>query len=262
MKLLELVDPLRKILDDASEAILKIYQDPSLFEVDHKDDKSPLTAADMASNEIICEGLKILEPSIPIVSEENRAIPYHERQMYEYFWCVDPLDGTKEFIQRNGEFTINVALVKQQRAVLGLILVPVSGECFVGIDGGGARMYFNGKYDEIHCRQFDEQAEGLGLVCSRSHLNEQTQNNIGRFRDPVLHPRGSALKFTVLATGQADVYPRLGPTMEWDTAAAQIILEEAGGSLVQWDSREPLVYNKESLLNPNFLAFGQGELSL
>lgn len=261
MKLLELVDPLRKILDDASKAILEIYKDPSLFEVNHKKDNSPLTAADMASNEIICEGLKTLDPSIPIVSEENRTIPYTERQTYEYFWCVDPLDGTKEFIQRNGEFTINVALVKQDRAVLGIITVPVSGECFVGIDGEGARKYFNGRYEKIHCRQFDEKAEGLGLVCSRSHLNEQTQKYISRFSVPELHPRGSALKFTVLATGQADVYPRLGPTMEWDTAAAQIILEEAGGSLVQWDSREPVVYNKESLLNPNFLAFGQGKLS-
>ncbi|MDH3651453.1 MAG: 3'(2'),5'-bisphosphate nucleotidase CysQ [Saprospiraceae bacterium] len=261
MQILSFIDPLRAILDSASKAILEIYQDPNRFEVDRKSDNSPLTAADRASNDIICRGLEALNPSLPIVSEESIEVHYKVRSKYDYFWMVDPLDGTKEFIRRNGEFTINVALIHQTRAVLGCILVPVSGELFIGIDGKGARRYKGEEFHLMSCRNFREDAPALNLVCSRSHLNDQTKEYVSNFNEPVMLPRGSALKFTVLAAGEADIYPRLGPTMEWDTAAAQIILEEAGGSLLEWESREPLQYNKSSLLNPNFIAFGNGVLS-
>ena len=260
MNLRNLYSPLLSIAEEASKAILDIYNDPERFNVQLKNDDSPLTAADQASNEIICAGLQDINGDIPIISEENKQIPFEERSAYEYCWMVDPLDGTKEFVKRNGEFTINIALIKDSRAVLGLMHIPVAGASFYASMGDGAYKVHDGETSAIKCRPFDSQAKSLGMVCSRSHPNDRTLHYVEKYIDPILVPRGSALKFTAIAQGEADIYPRLGPTMEWDTAAAQIILESAGGQVLDFETRLPLRYNKENLLNPNFIAFGLGSL--
>ncbi len=242
----------------AGEAILKIYEDESLFNVEHKKDESPLTAADKAANEIICDALVQLDVNYPIISEENKQLPFEQRKDYNYFWCVDPLDGTKEFIKRNGEFTINVALIEKDRPVLGVIYIPVTGEMFFGCKGEGAWYRSNGTETRLECQGFTKTDAGLQILCSRSHLNDRTREYIEQYNQPEMMPRGSSLKFLEIAKGIGHLYPRLGPTMEWDTAAAQIILEEAGGQILKWDTRKPLVYNKENLLNPEFIAVGKG----
>jgi len=260
LDLLKLYSPLLTIAKQASQSILSIYDDPDRFNVQIKKDDSPLTAADQASNDIICAGLQNIDAGIPIISEENKQIPFEERSTYNYCWMVDPLDGTKEFVKRNGEFTINIALIEDGAVVLGLMHIPVTAETYFASKGDQAHKERDGKREIIKCRTFDNQAKGLGMVCSRSHLSTATNDYVDKYHDPVLVPRGSALKFTVIAQGDADIYPRLGPTMEWDTAAAQIILESAGGQVLDFESRKPLRYNKENLLNPNFIAFGQGSL--
>lgn len=248
------------IAEKASNAILDIYKDPDAFEVQSKKDDSPLTAADQASNDIICTGLHNLDAGIPIISEENRQIPFEERSNYSHCWMVDPLDGTKEFVKRNGEFTVNIALIENNRVVLGLMYIPVTGEAYYASRGEPAYKVIGGQSITIKCRTFDKNKKGLGMVCSRSHLSEATRDYVEKYNEPILVPRGSSLKFTVIAQGDADIYPRLGPTMEWDTAAAQIILECAGGQVLDFETNAPLQYNKEDLLNPNFIAFGAGTL--
>ncbi len=244
------------IAGEAGAEILKIYETQTDIGIEYKKDDSPLTKADSAANQKICEELDLLNPKFPIISEENKQIPYAERSQYEYYWLVDPLDGTKEFIKRNGEFTVNIALIKDQRPLAGVVYVPVRGELFWAIKGAGAYHKRNGVEQKISCMPFSGQESGLGIVCSRSHLNEATQTFVEQFESPKLLARGSSLKFTIIARGEAHIYPRLAPTMEWDTAAAQIILEEAGGKVLDAHSRQPLRYNKEDLLNPHFIAYG------
>ena len=256
----EFYHPLIDIVQKASKAILKVYEDPTRFAVNYKEDNSPLTAADQASNLIICENLENLYPEIPIISEENRNVDYSERSGYDYCWMVDPLDGTKEFVKRNGEFTINIALIHQGESVLGIMHIPVTGVSFLASKGDTAYIWKDDHLSGIRCRSYDHTSIGLGLVCSRSHLNDATRSYVDQYEQPVMVPKGSALKFTVIAMGEADIYPRLGPTMEWDTAAAQIILESAGGKVLDFETRMPLRYNKPNLLNPNFIACGDGEI--
>ena len=256
MNLLAFRDQLKEIVIKAGEEILDIYQQPELFAVEHKADQSPLTAADKAANEVICTSLQKMSEHFPIISEENKMVPFELRKTYPYFWCVDPLDGTKEFIKRNGEFTVNIALIAQNRPILGIIHIPVTGEIYFGAKGEGAFYREEDGWKKISSVPFTYQDKGLKILCSRSHLSDDTSNYIEQFEEPELLPRGSSLKFLVIARGQAHIYPRLGPTMEWDTAAAQIILEESGGQVVEFASGKPLHYNKESLLNPDFLAFG------
>ena len=261
MDLQHFEEALLPVVHKARRAILEIYADVDRFNIEYKDDESPLTAADRTSNRIICEALNKLSPDIPIISEENREVPYEVRRHYTYCWLVDPIDGTKEFIKRNGEFTINVALVHEGRPILGLVDVPVQDETFVGMLGGGAKVISASGVQSLQCRRFTTEEKGLTIVCSRSHLSDTTREFVNRYKRPHLLARGSALKFTVIAAGDADIYPRLGPTMEWDTAAAQILLEEAGGKMLDFVTRQPLLYNKENLLNPNFIAFGNGEIA-
>lgn len=248
---------LRQIALDAGAAILDIYNDPSSFNVEHKADDSPLTAADRAANAIICAGLETLPTIFPIISEENKAVPYEVRRNYEHYWLVDPLDGTKEFIKRNGEFTVNIALVRGQEVVLGVVYAPVLDELYWGGDGLGAFVSKQGGTPEpLQAARYTLQDQGLKVVCSRSHLNEATQAFVDALQAPDLVATGSSLKFLLLAAGQAHLYPRLAPTMEWDTAAAQAILEAAGGQVLQYKTQAPLRYNKENLLNPHFTAQG------
>ena len=258
---LKLAKEVAKIAKKAGEAILKIYNEADDFQIQQKSDDSPLTLADQSANKVICDALEKLDVQYPIISEENKAIPYAERKDFEYYWLVDPLDGTKEFIKRNGEFTVNIALIHQQRSVMGVVYAPVLDEMYYAVKGQGAHLEKDGKTIQLRAAHFTQKDKNLGVVCSRSHLNEGTENFVKALDEPELVATGSSLKFLILATGKAHLYPRLAPTMEWDTGAAQIVLEEAGGKVLQADSGEPLLYNKENLLNPFFIAYGEEAVS-
>ena len=252
----ELAREVAKIAKIAGEAILKIYNEADDIQIQQKDDNSPLTIADRTANAIICEHLEKLEVQFPIISEENKLVEKDVRQKYEYYWLVDPLDGTKEFIKRNGEFTVNIALIHQQRSILGVVYAPVMDEMYIAVKDEGAFLEKNGEEIELSAKYFALTDAELGVVCSRSHLNEPTENFIKKLNKPNLVATGSSLKFLILAKGAAHIYPRLAPTMEWDTGAAQIILEEAGGKVINNETGKPLLYNKDNLPNPHFIAYG------
>ena len=238
----------------AGDAILEIYAQD--FEVDFKDDASPLTAADLASHRYIVAALAELTPDLPVLSEESADIPYATRRDWGTFWLVDPLDGTKEFVKRNGEFTVNIALIHQGRPVLGVVHAPVLDVTYSAAAGEGAFRRRHGGADEaIGTRA--PQGRTLTVVASRSHSNADTDAflaEVGNRYDVELTSKGSALKICLVADGEANLYPRTGPTMEWDTAAAQAVLEAAGGVMAIFGSATPLHYNKADLLNPHFLA--------
>lgn len=254
-----LVQEVIKIAKSAGDAILDIYHKEENFNVEQKADDSPLTIADRTANKIICDGLEALSEQHPIISEENKEIPYEERKHFRTAWLVDPLDGTKEFIKRNGEFTVNIALIEEQHIVLGVVYTPVTGEMSWAVKGEGAFQMNVAGNDviKLQAADFNMTDEGLGVVCSRSHLNEATQAFVDALNHPERVPKGSSLKFLILAKGRAHLYPRLAPTMEWDTGAAQIILEEAGGKVINDETKAPLLYNKENLRNPHFVAYGK-----
>ena len=257
MNLTEIVNNVAVIAVEAGNAIMEIYENADDIEITSKADDSPLTLADQKSNEVICRGLELLNVSYPIISEENKEIPYDQRKDFETHWLVDPLDGTKEFIKRNGEFTVNIALIHQQKPVLGVVYAPDLKELFWAVKDEGAFIKKDGAIQQLKALDFKMTDPHLKVVCSRSHLNEATQNFVDSLDRPDLVARGSSLKFLILANGNAHVYPRLGPTMEWDTAAAHIILEEAGGQIIDEETKAPLLYNKENLLNPYFIAYGK-----
>ncbi len=248
-----MIEELKNIAVRAGKAVLEIYGEDD-FQVELKGDDSPLTIADKKSNDVICEGLERLEIQYPILSEENKMIEYDDRKSYDRYWCVDPLDGTKEFVKRNGEFTINIALIENQESILGVVYIPVTDELYWAQKGQGAFRQKDGEVSRLQAPKYNDSDEGLVLVCSRSHLNEETQAFLNQYKDPKTLSRGSSLKFLSIAEGKAHIYPRLAPTMEWDTSAAQIVLEEAGGEVVQHETGEKLKYNKESLVNPWFVA--------
>jgi 3'(2'), 5'-bisphosphate nucleotidase len=253
---LDLIPELLEIARKAGDAILKIYHSEADFGVEAKSDSSPLTLADKAANEVICRGLEALPVSFPIISEENKLLPYEVRRTWAQCWLVDPLDGTKEFIKRNGDFTVNIALVENGEVVAGVVGIPAQDELYWAVKGQGAFMIKNRAEKPIHAAQFSQADTGLNIVCSRSHLTPETEAFISKYTTPNLVSRGSALKFLLLAKGDAHVYPRIAPTMEWDTAAAQIVLEEAGGKVLVFETGEPMRYNRENLLNPSFVAYG------
>lgn len=255
MNYTDLLPELQQIARDAGAAIMEIYNNCEGVVIEKKADDSPLTAADKASNTVICAGLEKLSLQYPIVSEENKMVPFATRKGYNYYWLIDPLDGTKEFIKRNGEFTVNIALVHQGRVVMGVVYTPALDELYWASVGNGAFMQSEGQTNAIKAPAFSMKDEGVKVVCSRSHMNDETKNFISQLNAPDLVSKGSSLKFLELATGKAHLYPRVAPTMEWDTAAAQIILEEAGGKVLQFGTSEPVVYNKENMLNPYFVAY-------
>jgi 3'(2'), 5'-bisphosphate nucleotidase len=234
----------------AGEAILEVYKQD--FSVIHKADDSPLTQADLASHVIIRDALAALTPEVPLLSEESADIDYHIRSGWSEYWLVDPLDGTKEFVNRNGEFTVNIALIQNNKAVAGVVYVPVSGVCYTGIVEAGAMRYAPGQQPEkIRVRR--PCADPMVVVGSRSHANPKLEQHLAALGDYQLVSMGSSLKFCLLAEGKADFYPRLGPTSEWDTAAAHAVVTAAGGTIIKLNG-EPLEYNrKDSLLNPEFL---------
>jgi len=250
-------------IDAAAKAcaeILTVYHSND-FQAEAKGDNSPLTLADKKAHHAITDILQA-SSDYPILSEEGKAIPYAERKNWDYFWMVDPLDGTKEFIKRNDEFTVNIALIHQGRPVLGVVAVPVTGDVFYAAEGQGAFLKRAGQTTSLPRRSTtDLKQPGLRVVASRSHMNAETEAFIAQLTAPELVSAGSSLKFMLLAEGKADVYPRYAPTMEWDTAAADAIVREVG--LTVWRQpqgaprglTDPLTYNKEDLLNPFFLVY-------
>ena len=237
--------------------ILDIYADEDRFHTEVKKDHSPLTEADKRSNKIICEALAELYPEIPVISEESKQVEYAIRAGYKSFFLVDPLDGTKEFIKRNGEFTINIAYVEGNRSVGGFVYIPCSDLAYMAELGNGSwRVGTDNQKTALRSEPFYLMDRGIRVVASRSHIDDLTSNMISQLNMPEIVSVGSSLKFLLLAEGKAHFYPRLAPTMEWDTAAAQCILEEAGGSVLQLNNLQPVVYNKPDLLNPYFMAMG------
>ena len=248
------IDSLKEIAKKAGNAILEVYITDFNDNIELKDDNSPLTLADKRAHGIIEAGLNSLPVKYPILSEESIIPNYKIRKSWELFWMVDPLDGTKEFINKNGDFTVNIALIKKGKVVFGCIQVPVENVCYWGLEGSGSFREKDGQVKRLKVKTFDAKTKGLKILGSRSHMNQDTRDYLGQFDNPVLLARGSSLKMMMIAEGKADLYPRMGPTMEWDTAASQIILEEAGGSMKKIDELTDLVYNKEDLLNPYFIA--------
>jgi 3'(2'), 5'-bisphosphate nucleotidase len=244
------------IARDAGKAILNIYN--AGFNVEEKEDNSPLTEADLASHNLIIKRLKELTPDIPILSEESAKLPFEERASWKTYWLVDPLDGTREFIKRNGEFTVNIALVRQHESIIGVINVPVLGIDYYAWEGGGAYKIENGgAAKRISVKKLDQSNNTqLTVAGSRSHGSEMMQQYIAKLGNVEMISMGSSLKFCLVAEGRADLYPRLGLTSEWDTAAAHCIVVQAGGYITKTDM-SPLEYNtKDSLLNPYFFVYG------
>ena len=241
------------IAREASDAILTIYD--SGFNISEKEDKSPLTDADLASHNIILARLTELTPDIPILSEESNKPPFEDRASWETYWLVDPLDGTREFIKRNGEFTVNIALIHQHQSILGVINVPVLDvDYYAWQNGGSFKSEHKNAAKKITVKKLNELP--FTVAGSRSHGSKMMQNYMAKLGNTETLRMGSSLKFCLVAEGRADLYPRLGPTSEWDTAAAHCIVIEAGGYLTKTDM-SPLEYNtKDSLLNPFFFVFG------
>lgn len=264
MKTTQLLNTAIQSAIEGGKAILQIYNDPNAdFNIERKADNSPLTIADKAAHQVIKEGLKTTE--IPVLSEEGKDIPYESRKNWETFWLVDPLDGTKEFIKRNDEFTVNIALIKKGKPVMGVIYVPVTGVLYLGEKETGAWRIENvdvpvnlGAVEKYGTQlPVDKTHIGYRVVGSRSHLNDETRDYVEGLKD--VHPnvemvsKGSSLKICMVAEGAADEYPRFGPTMEWDTAAGHAITNAAGKKVLKINDNEELSYNKENLLNPHFI---------
>ncbi len=242
----DLLYAVKKIAEEAGQAILQIYQQDE-FKVQTKSDHSPLTQADLASHDIITKALKKLTPKILILSEEGEQLDGD----VETFWCVDPLDGTKEFIKHNGEFTVNIALIENHQPALGVIHIPVANETFIAAKGNGAKKIKDHQTQSL-LKQQNEARQPPIFTVSRSHINHQTQDFIKQHLAKTI-AAGSSLKLTMLAEGIADCYPRFGPTALWDIAAGHAILRETGGEIRNLD-QQPLVYNINTILNPSFIA--------
>jgi 3'(2'), 5'-bisphosphate nucleotidase len=247
------LDSVAEIAIRAGASIMEIYQQD--FDVEHKGDGSPLTQADLAAHNLIKEALQKLTPDLPLLSEESRDISWQERSSWQTYWLVDPLDGTKEFVNRNGEFTVNIALISDQRPVLGVVYAPVYDILYTGCEGIGAtRTEKNGAVEKIAVRRYT--GNRPTIVASRSHRGEALEKAIERINEnhgeAEMLSMGSSFKLCLVAEGKADIYPRLGLTSEWDTAAAHAVVNAAGGRVTNLDGKD-LQYNKKDLLNPWFV---------
>jgi len=241
------IEVIKNIALEAGEAIMKIYLQE--FDVEYKTDNSPLTQADLEANKIICDALEKYYPNIPIISEENKEVAYSTRKEWEYFWCIDPLDGTKEFVKKNGEFSVNIALIYKDTPVLGVVYAPVTKELYYAKKAQGA--FKNGK--KLPLKREDS---NYIVVASSSHLSQKNKDffdTLVTTKKKVILQKGSSLKLCMVAANEADIYPRLSPTMEWDSAAADAIVREAGAMSYNLETKKPLVYNKQNLQNPFFL---------
>jgi len=244
------------IARDAGAAIMEVYRQD--FTVEHKDDRSPLTQADLAAHRIIVAGLEKLTPDVPVLSEESASLPWSERERWTRYWLVDPLDGTREFVKKNGEFTVNIALIENHEPVFGVVYAPALDELHYGERGLGAFVRVGD--DDVALNTRRPAVSPLRVAASRSHLDERTAALLARLGEIETASMGSSLKFCRIAEARIDLYPRFGLTSEWDTAAAQALVEAAGGVVLTLDG-QPLRYNtKDSLLNPHFIVLGDAEL--
>jgi 3'(2'), 5'-bisphosphate nucleotidase len=251
----DLINPIVDLAVQAGQAILEVYATD--FDVQEKGDESPLTQADLASHRCIVAGLSVLTPDIPIISEEEGLPSFAERGQWQRYWLIDPLDGTKEFVNRNGEFTVNIALIDSHRPIFGVVHVPVQDKTYIGCEGQGSELRDGGTTTPI--RVASSSNDPVRIVGSRSHRGSSLDAFLEKVGDTDMVPMGSSLKFCVVAEGRADIYPRLGPTSEWDTAAAQAVVEQAGGKVLELDGK-PLSYNaKEDILNPWFVVIGAAD---
>lgn len=259
MTLQDLLAPVSAIARQAGAAILDVYRRAD-HGVQHKADQSPLTTADLAAHELITAALRRLTPDLPVLSEESAEIPWAVRQTWTRYWLVDPLDGTKEFVSRNGEFTVNIALIDSGAPVFGVVYVPTLDLLYCGAKDLGAWKEDRGQRTQIATVKVQPGQKQLRIVASRRHGGDELDAWLaqmrGRFPELELVSMGSSLKICLVAEGRADIYPRLAPTAEWDTAAAQAVLEAAGGLLTD-TAFQPYRYNrKDELLNPHFFALG------
>lgn len=258
-QLATLMNNVCRLAREAGAQIMKVYD--SEFDVTRKDDRSPLTEADLAAHHCIVNGLRYLTPDLPVLSEESEGIPFSQRQTWLTYWLVDPLDGTREFIKRNGEFTVNIALIHDHEPVLGVVFAPALDLLYSAARGLGAHRA-QPATDPSSPVRVSRQRRHPVIAGSRSHGSERFQTLLERVGKHHLISMGSSLKFCLVAEGKADLYARLGPTSEWDTAAAQCVVCEAGGQVTDL-GRRPLRYNtRDSLLNPEFIAFGRDDLDL
>lgn len=251
----ELLSATVKLAKRAGAEILKIYRNPNSFNVSIKKDNSPVTQADLVANQIIVTGLTQLTPEIPIISEESANITYSQRENWDLFWLVDPLDGTKEFIHNTDEFTVNIALIKNNSPILGVIYIPIYDETYFALANVGA---WDQKKNESAKQIFTRKplANKLVIAISRRHGLSKLQDFLDQLGEHEIVHYGSSIKSCLVAAGEVDIYPSFGHTSEWDTAAAQCIVEAAGGAIIDWQGK-PLRYNtKKDLLNPPFLAVG------
>jgi 3'(2'), 5'-bisphosphate nucleotidase len=252
----ESVTAIKLLLRNAAEAIMEVYN--SSFTVHLKSDDSPVTRADMISNKIITDGLKLITPGVPVISEETSILPYEERRLFKDLWILDPLDGTREFVKKNGEFCISLALVNCGRPVAGFIYAPVSGELWYALKGSGS---YREKDHSIVQLPFDANDGVMKIVISRSHHNETEKEwieKIAATHNAETIIQGSAIKFCRLAESTVSVYPKFGSINEWDVAAGDIILEEAGGIIIETATGKPPRYNKPALKQPHFIACARG----
>jgi len=248
-----LIDPVVTLAESAGQEILEVYS--SDFEVQSKEDNSPLTQADLAAHLCIVAGLEALTPGMPIISEESGLPEFEERSCWDRYWLIDPLDGTKEFVNRNGEFTVNIALIDNHEPVFGVVHVPVQRRTYVGCEGYGAeRRDDDGTVRPIQVAAAS--ASPVRVVGSRSHRGASLDAYLENLGDHEMISMGSSLKFCVIAEGGADLYPRLGLTSEWDTAAAQAVVEQAGGRVVTLDGKAMKYNAKSDILNPYFFVIG------
>ncbi len=245
---------IKQICDEAADTIMYYYQNQNSFTLNHKEDLSPFSEADITASRIITSRLQVAYPDIPAISEEEYVPTYEERKSWPLLWLIDPLDGTKEFIKKTDEFTINIALIHDGIPIAGFIMVPCTGVFYYAIKGKGAYVLDGTEPMKINTRMQGENEPTI-IVVSRSHPDDLTLKEIEKVHDRSLITAGSALKFLLIAEGKAHYYPRMVSIMEWDTAAAQIILEEAGGRLVDAFDEKPLVYNKPSMRSPFFKAY-------
>ena len=255
--LTDLLERLLVFTREAGERIMGVYRRE--FCIETKTDKSPVTEADMGAHEVVVNGLQGLPRAYPVLSEESVDIPFSARSLWNTYWLVDPLDGTREFINRNDEFTVNIALIQKQEAILGLIYAPVMDVYYYAIRGCGAyKRLGGGEPQPIQCRKAGR--EHIVVAGSRSHDCDKLQRFLTNMGDHELRSMGSSLKSCLVAEGTADIYPRLGLTAEWDTAAAQCVVEEAGGYMTDTTGKRLRYNTKESLLNPHFLVFGDNSI--
>ena len=257
-KNINLIEQVIKVAKEAGESILEIYNSLDI-EFELKDDFSPLTKADLTSHQIIVNKLKEITPAIPILSEEESNIPFSIRSKWRIYWLIDPLDGTKEFLKRNGEFTVNISLINNKRPIFGVIYIPINDHLFWGAKDLGS-FEVQGDMEPKKINISEEIKRPIRIITSRSHPSKKLNLFLKRIGEHRLIQKGSSLKFCLIANREADLYPRLGPTSEWDIAAGDAILTFAGGKLITTDQKKIFYNSKESLLNPNFYAFSDQKL--